>query len=60
MYIYNKWGELLFEAKTSDAYWDGRYKNEYVPTGVYEWLFYYKGPYTRQLQSKHGSVTVIR
>ena len=60
LYIYNKWGELLFEAKTSDAYWDGRYKNEYVPTGVYEWLFYYKGPYTRQLQSKHGSVTVIR
>ncbi len=60
LYIYNKWGELLFEAKTSDAYWDGRYKNEYVPTGVYEWLFYYKGPYTRELQSKHGSVTVIR
>ena len=60
LYIYNKWGELLFEAKTSDAYWDGKFKNEYVPTGVYEWLFYYKGTYTRDLQSKHGSVTIIR
>ncbi|MFK7908014.1 MAG: gliding motility-associated C-terminal domain-containing protein, partial [Chitinophagales bacterium] len=33
--IYNRWGEMVFESNDRNAYWDGTYKDEIVPVGVY-------------------------
>jgi len=33
--IYNRWGEHIFEATTGHTGWDGTFKNQDVPDGVY-------------------------
>jgi len=35
MAIYNRWGEKIFETKDPKMGWDGKYKGETVPSGVY-------------------------
>ena len=35
MFIYNKWGELIFESSSQTKGWDGYYKNRLAPAGVY-------------------------
>lgn len=43
--IYNRWGQLLFESTDSSIGWDGRFKDFYVPEGVYVFnvRFYIQG-----------------
>ncbi len=56
--IYNRWGEKLFETTDTDAYWDGKYKGELVPTGVY--VFYFKMVNSiNEIYEKTGTVTVV-
>jgi gliding motility-associated-like protein len=35
MTIYNRWGELLFSTTDADTGWDGTYKGNTIPEGVY-------------------------
>jgi len=35
MFIYNKWGELIFQSESQTKGWDGYYKNRLAPAGVY-------------------------
>lgn len=62
MLIFNRWGEIIFETKDKNLPWDGIYKGEPMPIGVYPWLITYTGdsqeyygPYRM-----NGSVTVVR
>ncbi len=61
MWIYNRWGEIIY--KTSDIYngWDGTAKgyNKIVEAGVYTWRVVYKDVTGIEF-SKAGIVTVIR
>jgi PKD repeat protein len=43
MYVYNRWGELVFESKDINIGWDGYIKNRLAAQGVYIWLV--KGKY---------------
>ncbi len=36
-YIFNRWGELIFEGHDLTDGWDGTYKGKVVPTGTYVW-----------------------
>jgi gliding motility-associated-like protein len=57
--IYNRWGELLFESKDQQQGWDGYYKGELMPMGVYVYrleLLYENG----RREVKLGDVTLIR
>ena len=60
LYIYNRWGQLVFESTKPEICWDGKLNNKEVETGVYVWALKYKGPDTKGEQSKHGTVTLIR
>lgn len=40
MYIYDRWGELIFESNDKDYKWDGSYKGKQVQEGVYVYYFY--------------------
>ncbi len=40
MWIYDRWGELIFESNDPDYHWDGTYKNKQVQEGVYSYRFY--------------------
>lgn len=37
--IYNNWGQLIFESHDAAIGWDGTYKGEPAPLGVYTWTF---------------------
>lgn len=61
MFIFNRWGEIIFESRDKGEVWDGYYLGEPMPIGVYPWIITYegvcgdKGPYRME-----GSVTVVR
>lgn len=62
MLIFNRWGEIIFESKDRNDVWDGQYRGEPMPIGVYPWVITYegdseeyKGPYRME-----GSVTIVR
>jgi len=60
MEIYNRWGQLIFETKsTSGRGWDGRFNNAEQPQGVFIYLL------EAEIDGKHlerytGNVTLIR
>ena len=60
LYVYDRWGEIIWEGNNINDYWDGRAKNhEFVPIGLYTWLCRYKT--TMGVYKEHaGYVTVIR
>lgn len=62
MTIFNRWGEVIFQSNDKNIYWDGTYKGDVMPVGVYPYLIkyegdseIYKGPF--QLE---GSVTIVK
>jgi gliding motility-associated-like protein len=42
VFVFNRWGELIFESKELDFKWDGTYNGTNVPEGTYSWLLKYK------------------
>jgi gliding motility-associated-like protein len=60
--IYNRWGEKLFETNDIENGWDGNYRGEIVPDGVYFWLLEYREPrgVNPKLIHMNGTVTIIR
>ena len=59
MVIYDKWGVQMFYSENVDKGWDGTYKNENVPTGVYIYKIMYTDTNNHQKQ-RAGSITLIR
>lgn len=60
--IFNRWGEIIFHSTNPEEGWDGTYRGELMPVGVYAWIITYngkdekyKGPYKLE-----GKVTLIR
>ncbi|WP_372639515.1 gliding motility-associated C-terminal domain-containing protein [Ancylomarina sp.] len=57
MYIYNRWGELMYKT-TEPGYangWDGTYKGEDCPVGAYVWVVMLDG----EIKEK-GTVILVR
>ena len=61
MYIYNRWGDLIFETNDINNGWDGRANNgrKIAPQGVYVWLVLTKD-LTGYPHEHIGRVTLIR
>jgi gliding motility-associated-like protein len=67
LYIYNRWGTMVFEGFTDGLYndginWDGKDKNDgsECPEGTYFVIFKYKLITEPEEQTYHGTVTLIR
>ena len=61
--IYNRWGQLVYEAKNYNDgnLWRGtNTRGNDVPDGVYFYVFEYLDPVNNQRLTKKGSVTVLR
>lgn len=43
--IYNRLGQIVFEGDSLEDQWDGTYKDEPCPLGVYGWVAHYKSNY---------------
>ena len=62
MYVYNRWGNQIYEGSGRNLKWDGRYMGKMCPDGVYYYLinYTYKGNGHVELKQLHGSVTLLK
>ncbi len=61
IFIYNRWGQLLFHSENKDFRWDGYFGDTLSPPGTYA----YRIKFTSSLdpgtdQEQYGSITLIR
>lgn len=54
MYIYNRWGEVIFHSKGYDIPWDGTYQEKVVPSGIYLFKIF-----SQKKQINSGTVTIL-
>jgi len=57
--IYNRWGNPVFETNDINVGWDGTWKNEPQPMGVYVYTLEAVSP-TGRVFNKQGNITLIR
>lgn len=57
--IFNRWGEKVFESKNTSKSWDGKYKGQPCPEGVYMYLLRYRGG-DNLIKIQKGNITLIR
>lgn len=57
--VYNSWGALLFETRDQKVGWDGTFKGEDQPMGVYVWVLDVD-MYNNKSVRKTGDVTILR
>lgn len=62
MYIYNRWGELIFESHDVNYGWPGTYgsRNSIAPQGAYTWKIHFKTTLSDEHKMFHGHITLIR
>jgi gliding motility-associated-like protein len=56
--IFNRWGELFFETNMPTNSWDGNFKGEVCPTGVYVYFIKYK--YKGSPKKEYGQVNLFK
>jgi len=59
LYIYNRWGQLVYESADPKQGWNGEYIGQPCPEGVYSYMLIYKGRKTYTKQTR-GSVILLR
>ena len=60
LYIYNRWGQLIFESHDVDNGWDGTYNGKIMNDNSFVWVMKFKSLYSDKKIEKSGSVTIIR
>jgi gliding motility-associated-like protein len=62
LYLFNRWGELIWESHDATARWDGSYggKALHCPDGIYTWKIIYKPKETDEKKVITGYVNLIR
>ena len=58
--IYNRWGELIFQAKDFYSAWDGTYQGIKVPVGTYTYRINYKEKKSELREFIVGHVSLVR
>ncbi len=58
--IRNRWGTLVFTTDDLNQSWNGKFKNEKVPQGIYAWIIEFTCPYNTAIQIAKGTVMVLR
>ena len=46
----NRWGEVIFYSDNINVGWDGTYKNQKCPLGVYSWKAKFKGSKANEIK----------
>lgn len=60
LFIFDRWGELIFESHNTNLGWDGSYNGKISPDGTYIWKIIVRETTTDNLQKFVGHVTLIR
>lgn len=57
--IFNRWGNLIFNSTTEGEGWNGKFRGEPQPNGVYVWVLQYIDASDKLVVAK-GTITLIR
>jgi gliding motility-associated-like protein len=60
LYIFNRWGEILFESHNTEVGWDGTYGGKLVEDGVYIWKINVKRRDSDEKVERVGHVSVLK
>lgn len=60
MYIFDRWGEKIYETDDIEMGWDGTYKGTPVQNGVYVWRIETKEKFVNKRHEMTGSVNLVR
>lgn len=62
IYIYTRWGELVYFSEDISFRWDGTYNNKVLPVGTYAYVIRFTSIEDPNLgeQVQYGSVTLVR
>lgn len=60
VFIFNRWGELIYTIKSFEDYWDGTYKGIMCQDGTYTWKLSYMGYESDEVFTKTGHINLIR
>jgi len=62
IYIYTRWGELVYQSNSLEFKWDGTFNGQLVPLGTYPYVIRFTSRFEpeRGTFEQQGAVTVIR
>jgi gliding motility-associated-like protein len=64
VFIFNRWGEMIFQSNEIDFTWNGGYNNtgQLLPAGTYSYVVRYKSEYRPDegIKEKRGGVVLVR
>ena len=60
VFIFNRWGEMIFQSTSKNFVWDGTYKGTDVPVGTYPYLIRFSFLDDNETFEKRGGVVVVR
>ena len=60
MFIFNRWGRVIFQSTDQTEVWDGRYNGVEVTDGVYFYRMNFLNTYSGKMDYKTGSLTILR
>ncbi|WP_407522263.1 gliding motility-associated C-terminal domain-containing protein [Lacibacter sp. MH-610] len=58
--IFNRMGEQVFQAAPTVYQWNGDFKNQPQPAGLYTWTLHYTDPFAGKKITQKGTVMLIR
>lgn len=59
LFIFDRWGNLVFETTSPDSFWDGTYRNELLTTGIYAYALTYNLDTGQEVKTT-GNITLAR
>lgn len=60
MWIFNRWGEMIYQANDPSQVWDGTYKNQFAKQDVYVWKIQVNPRGSNEKKQFVGHVTLLR
>ena len=61
IFIYSRWGELVYQSDQKDFRWDGTYQGQLLPAGQYTYVVRYTSSFRdRGTLEQYGGVTLLR
>ncbi len=58
--VFDRWGTMLFESNDVESGWDGNFKGQPLPTGVYVFLATYSNEQSGISETIRGTLTLLR
>jgi gliding motility-associated-like protein len=60
--VFSRWGEVIYKSNDRYEVWDGTYRGEPMPIGVYPYVITFEGDSEtyKEQQSRQGTITIVR